>query len=233
MVDKVNGQKYYEYAKINQTKRKNIDAPEFHLDAEKQGVIYEKNEEKKKAAKAEAERDAPKTAQESVSSGVKIEISSQGKERTQREAMTGMDLAGQIRKFAQAAVTYLKSLWDKIWNEPSGGKQIEFPEILEESIERAESNSDMYPVPGELPGEYLLPGSVDFTQPNYTKEEIRAIFRRGNQAEIENFLSDNGRRHLVKNSDLLTQYDKTGMIVGVDRTDKDLILHGNKNEIKL
>ena len=53
MVDKVNGQKYYEYAKINQTKRKSVDSPEFHLDAEKQGVIYEKSEEKKKAAKEE------------------------------------------------------------------------------------------------------------------------------------------------------------------------------------
>jgi len=232
MVDKVNGQKYYEYAKINQTKRKSVDSPEFHLDAEKQGVIYEKSEEKKKAAKAEAEKDAPKTAQGSVSSGVRIEISRHGREQTQREDMRA-DFAGQVRKFAQAAVTFLKSLWDKIWNEPAEDKQIEFPEILEERIEKAEAGTDMYSAPGEIPGEFLRPGPVDVTQPNYTKEEIRAIFRRGNQKEIENFLSDNGRRHLVKNSDLLTQYDKTGMIIGVDRSDKDLILHGNKNEIKL
>ncbi len=232
MVDKVNGQKYYEYAKINQTKRKSVDSPEFHLDAEKQGVIYEKSEEKKKAAKAEAEKDTPKTAQQSVSSGVRIEISHQGKERTQREHVRA-DFAGQVRKFAQAAVTFLKSLWDKIWNEPAEDKQIEFPEVLEERIEKAEAGTDMYPAPGRIPGEFLLPGPVDVTQPNYTKEQIRAIFRRGNQKEIENFLSDNGRRHLVKNSDLLTQYDKTGMIIGVDRSDKDLILHGNKNEIKL
>lgn len=232
MVDKVNGQKYYEYAKINQTKRKSVDSPEFHLDAEKQGVIYEKSEEKKKAAKAETEKEAPKTAQESFSSGVRIEISHQGRERTQRENVRA-DFAGQVRKFAQAAVTFLKSLWDKIWNESAEDKQIEFPEILEERMEKAEASTDMYPAPGEIPGEFLLPGPVDVTQPNYTKEEIREIFRRGNQKEIENFLSDNGRKHLVKNSDLLTQYDKTGMIIGVDRSDKDLILHGNKNEIKL
>lgn len=232
MVDKVNGQKYYEYAKINQTKRKSVDSPEFHLDADKQGVIYEKSEEKKKPAKAETEKDAPKTAQASVSSGVRIEISRQGKAQTQRENMR-TDFVGQVRKFAQAAVTFFKSLWDKIWNEPAGGKQIEFPEILEERMEQAEVSPDMPPQAGEIPGEYLLPGTVDVTQPTYTKEEIRAIFRRGNPKEIENFLSDNGRRHLAKNSDLLTMYDKTGMIIGVDRSDKDLILHGNKNEIKL
>ena len=232
MVDKVNGQKYYEYAKINQTKRKSVDTPEFQLDAEKQGVIYEKSEEKKKAAKAETEKDAPKTAQESVSSGVRIEISRQGREQTQREAMRA-DFTGQVRKFAQAAVTFLKSLWNKIWNEPEGEKQMDFPEILEERMEHAEVPADMYSAEGVRADEFLLPGPVDVTQPNDTKEENRAIFRRGNQKEIENFLSDNGRRHLVKNSDLLTQYDKTGMIVGVDRSDKNLILHGNKNEIKL
>ena len=70
-------------------------------------------------------------------------------------------------------------------------------------------------------------------RPAYTKDEIRAIFRRGDRREIEDFLSENGRRHLVKNSDLLTQYDKTGAIVGINRADKEIILHGDKNQIKL
>ncbi len=232
MVDKVNGQKYYEYAKINQAKRKNVDSPEFHLDADKQGVIYEKSEEKKKPAKAEAGRDAPKAAQESAGPGVRVDISRQAKERLQREEAR-TDFTAKVREFAQAAITFLKSLWDKVWNEPAAGKQAEFPEVLEARMEKAGDSPDMYHAAGRIPDEFLLPGSVDSAKPNYSKEEIRAIFARGNQKEIEDFLSDNGRKHLVKNSDLLTQYDKTGMIIGVDRSDKDLILHGNKNEIKL
>lgn len=231
MVDKINGQKYYEYAKINQDKRKNVDSPEFHLDPDKQGVIYEKSEEKKQASKAGTSQEAAKSAQQNVSSFVKVEISHQGKEQAERSRQRA-DFAGQIRKFAEAAVTFLKSLWDRIWNEPAGSKQAEFPEVLEERMEKAGEKTAPY-ASGEIPGEYLLPGPADYAQPVYSKEEVRAIFRRGNRQEIENFLSDNGRRHLVKNSDLLTQYDRTGAIIGVDRSDEELILHGNKNEIKL
>ena len=124
-------------------------------------------------------------------------------------------------------------MWDRIWNEPAAKEQTEFPEVLEERMEKATEKADSGSLAENIPGEYLLPGPVDYAQPVYSKEEIRAIFRRGNRQEIENFLSDNGKRHLVKNSDLLTQYDRTGAIIGVDRSDKDLILHGNKNEIKL
>lgn len=232
MVDRVNGQKYYEYAKINQDKRKNVDSPEFHLDPEKQGVIYEKGEEKKQAAKAQTSQDAAKSAQSNASSGVKVEISHQGKEQAARSRQR-TDFTEQIRKFAETAVTFLKSLWDRIWNEPAVREQAEFPEVLEERMEKVGEKTDFHSSSEQIPGEYLLPGTADFTQPVYSKEEIRAIFRRGNRQEIENFLSDNGKRHLVKNSDLLTQYDRTGAIIGVDRSDKELILHGNKNEIKL
>lgn len=232
MVDKINGQKYYEYAKINQTKRKSIDSPEFHLDPEKQGVIYEKNEEKQKSPKVEAGQDAAKTPQENASQGVRVELSRQGKERAEQSEQRA-DFSGRIRKFAETAVAFLKSLWDKIWNEPDKEAAADFPEVLEERMEKAEGAMGYAGRAEEMPVEYLLPGPSGMAQPAYTQEEIRAIFRRGDRKEIEDFLSENGRRHLVKNSDLLTQYDRKGMIIGVDRTDKELILHGNKNEIKL
>lgn len=80
---------------------------------------------------------------------------------------------------------------------------------------------------------YDLEGKDMLAQSIYSQEEIRAIFRRGDQREIQDFLSNHGERHLAKNSDLLTQYDKRGFIVGINRSDKELILHGGKNEIKL
>lgn len=230
MIDKINGQKYYEYAKINQAKRKNIDSPEFRLDAEQQGVIYEKSEDKKKDAKVENTQAAAKASQANEPSGVTVEISQPGKERA-RQGERRAEFTEQIRKFAQTAIAFLKSLWDRIWNEPES-VQAEFPEVLEERMEQAGQVSETYSQAemGNMNG-YLLPGPEENTGPVYTQDEIRAIFRRGNQKEIEDFLSNHGRRHLVKNSDLLTQYDRTGTIVGVDH--KELILHGNKNEIKL
>ncbi len=232
MIDKVNGQKYYEYAKINQSKRKNIDSPEFHLESEKQGVIYEKSEDKKKDPKVESRQDAVKASQTNDSSGVTVEISQPGKEKARQKEQRA-DLKEQVKRFAQMAVTFFKSLWDRIWNEPEGKGQEEFPEVLKERMAGTGENPGVYPqAEAEGMGQYLLPGPEgDTMRPSYTQEEIRAIFRRGNRKEIEDFLSDNGQRHLVKNSDLLTQYDRTGAIVGVDH--KELILHGNKNEIKL
>lgn len=233
MIDKINGQKYFEYAKINQEKRKNVDSSEFYMNLEKQGVIYEKNEDRKKSSETEVKQEIPKASAGNATSGVKVEISHQGQEKA-RQSELRKNVSEQIRKFAQNAVTFLKFLWDKIWNEPAEKENVEFPEVLEERMKEAEDGQQEYPFmeAERIPGEYLLQGPVSDTQPVYTREEIRAIFRRGDRTEIENFLSDNGKRHLVKNSDLLTQYDKKGMIVG-DRSDKELILHGNRNEIKL
>ncbi len=222
MIDKVSGQTYYDHEKANQIKRKNVDSSEFYLNLDKQGVIYERSEEKKKSSKVESKQETSKTSGEKMSSGVKVELSRQGKERAEREK-TRSDFSVQLRKFAEQAVIFLKSLWDKIWNEPEK-EEAQFPEILEEHMVQAEEDS----------GQYLLPVVEEsIVPPVYSKDEIRAIFRRGDRKEIENFLSENGRRHLVKNSDLLTQYDKTGAIVGINRADKEIILHGDKRQIKL
>lgn len=220
MIDKINGQKIYEYEKINRAKRKSVDSPEFHLDAEKQGVIYERSDEKKKGSRVETKQEASKASGEKYSSGVRVEVSRDAKGREERKKAS-VDFSAQFRVFAEKAVTFLKALWDKIWNEP---KEEQFPEILEERMAQAEEGD----------GQYLLPVVEEsIAPPTYTRDEIRAMFRRGNREEIENFLSENGRRHLVKNSDLLTQYDKTGAIVGINRADKEIILHGDKNQIKL
>lgn len=44
--------------------------------------------------------------------------------------------------------------------------------------------------------------------------------------DVSAFLADYGGRHLAKNSDLLTQYDRTGHIVNVDPSDRRRILQG-------
>lgn len=44
--------------------------------------------------------------------------------------------------------------------------------------------------------------------------------------EVAAFLADYGGRHLAKNSDLLTQYDRSGKIVGPSPSDRRRILQG-------
>lgn len=225
MVNRVNGQKYYEYAKINRQKRESTESPEFHMDPQKQGVVYEKSEEKKETSKASAKEEPSTEEAAKIQSGVKIELSNQGQQRAQRSRQREI-LTEQVRKFAQTAITFLKALWDRIWNDAPSQKETEFPDVLAERMEEAEEQ-------GRETEPYGLEGKDMLAQSIYSQEEIRAIFRRGDQREIQDFLSNHGERHLAKNSDLLTQYNRRGIIVGINHSDKELILHGGKNEIKL
>ncbi|MCI8300978.1 MAG: hypothetical protein HFI69_11685 [Lachnospiraceae bacterium] len=223
MVNKVNGQKYYEYTRTGSQKRKSAESSEFHLNQEHQGVIYEKSEEKKQASEAVRKEEASRGARQQGEDGVRIEISHQGQERAVRDRQRAA-FAEQMRKFAETAVSFLKALWDRIWNDKP--KETEFPEVLAERIEETEEQRQILET-HPLEEKDSLAWSI------YTQEEVRAIFKRGNQKEIQDFLSEHGERHLAKNSDLLTQYDRSGSIVGLDRSDKERILHGDRNEIGL
>ncbi len=225
MVNKVNGQKYYEYTKTSQKRREMQETSEFHMDLGKQGVIYEKSEKKQEKTN-EVSNESPREGnQKNIQAGATVEISHQGFEKAKQNRQL-QEISQKIRKFAAAAVDFLKVLWDKVWNDPSDTKEEEFPVVLAERIEEEEEKNSAQ-------GLYDLEGKDMLTWSIYSQEEIRAIFRRGNQREIEDFLSNHGERHLAKNSDLLTQYDRKGSIVGINRSDKELILHGDKNQIKL
>ncbi len=308
MIDKVSNQKYYEYSKINQQRRETTESSGFHMDPGDQGVIYERGSQKKseKPKGAAAEKDAPKASAQ-ARPGVKVEISRQGYRKTGTKQQ-GASLAEGVQKYVAIAIGFLKSLWDKIWNDKTEVKQEGFPEILEGKLsgqdgtgetaapqdgtsffggmEPQESSGSAQGAEGrgasffggigtqESPGSAQgaagsgapffggigtqeSPGSAQgaagsgasffggigsqeaaakpaaVERPAYTQEEIRRIFRRGNRQEIEDFLSNHGERRLAKNTELLTQYDRRGSIIGIDHAQKELILFGDKNEIRL
>lgn len=253
MVDKVSNQKYYEYSKINQQRRETTGSSEFNLNLGDQGVIYEKSSQKKseKAKEAAAKGDAQKSGAY-ARAGVQVEISRQGHKKTGTKQQ-GASLVEGVQKYVAIAVGFLKSLWNKIWNDsPAAGKE-NFPEILEDKL----TEKDATPFFGGMDAQEIQEiavgapeggesffGGMDAQkaqksakgapeEPAYTQEEIRRIFRRGNRQEIEDFLSNHGKRRLAKNTELLTQYDRRGSIVGIDHAEKELILFGNKNEIRL
>lgn len=261
MIDKVSNQKYYEYSKINQQKRGSTESSEFNLDLGNQGVIYEKGSQKKseKSKGAAATKEGQKAGAR-TNAGVKAEISRQAYKRMETKKQ-GASLVEGVQKYVAIAIGFLKSLWDKVWNDNAASPKEDFPEILEgkmaekngagntgaadptsffggmqtsETEDGPQKPEDRKNIAGRLWDRLSKteePGAVE--GPDYTQEEIRRIFRRGNRQEIEDFLSDHGRRHLAKNTELLTQYDKKGAIVGIDHAEKELILFGNKNEIRL
>ncbi|MCI8484455.1 MAG: hypothetical protein HFH41_08960 [Lachnospiraceae bacterium] len=247
MIDRINNQKYYNHSKINQQKRETTESPEFNLNLGKEGVIYEKNSQKKTAKTQETQMETEEqTSGGGKSTGVKLEISSKGYEKAVRERRKSSFME-EVRKYAGLAVDFLKAVWDKIWNDHTGEKEMEFPEVLEGQIAEQEGSTEetglMVRTEGKSTSDQIFFDenlkfperklSNQIAESIYTQEEIRQLFRRGNQKEIEDFLSHHGEKHLAKSTELLTQYDKRGSLVGINDSDRDLILHGNRNQMKL
>ena len=64
-------------------------------------------------------------------------------------------------------------------------------------------------------------------------EKIRRQLRSGNLEQVINLLTDDGRRTMAKNSTLLTYYDKSGKLTQINASDRERILHGDRNVRKL
>ena len=241
MVDRINNQRFYDYSKVSQQKRETTEAAEFNLNMGKDGVTYEKSQRKKPEKSQELSPEPEEQKRTAGSHGVKVEISHQGYEKSIREKRK-ISLMEGVKKYTALAVDFLKSVWDRIWNDHSKTAEGEFPEVLENQISEQEAFSgetglslpDSVLPAGEMPGDTSgIKFSNQIAESIYTQEEIRQLFRRRNQQEIEDFLSHHGEKQLARNTELLTRYDRKGMITGPGSQERDLILQGSRNQIKL
>lgn len=62
---------------------------------------------------------------------------------------------------------------------------------------------------------------------------IQQSLRSGDIEKVMSLLTDNGRRTIAKNSTLLTSYDRNGRLVESGASDRQRILYGDKNTLKL
>ena len=62
---------------------------------------------------------------------------------------------------------------------------------------------------------------------------IRKHLRSGNLDQVISLLTDDGKRSVAKNSTLLTYYDRSGQLRQINASDRERILHGDRNVRKL
>ena len=62
--------------------------------------------------------------------------------------------------------------------------------------------------------------------------EIRQSLRDGDMEHVISLLTENGRRTVAKNSTLLTVYDKNGRVTEPSASDRERVLHGDRNTWK-
>lgn len=240
-------------------KPKNVVQPDsgekFSLDYKQRGLPSEEKEKKDKADAAG--QDGSLATQKG---GVKLELSNGGREAvngrtkplgTEREKSEGslLSLFETIRSFVSDTILAIKDFFYKIWYEPqSENEQPETEnaetdleqamEITEETQEKAEGTSTeaflttaRTDIDSELPG--MDAAAVYQRDGQLLDNAIQPYLRKGDLNQVISLLTDNGKKTIAMNSTLLTYYDRNGRMVEPSPSDRERILHGDRNVRKL
>lgn len=233
MVNKVNGNDYYDYSKL-----KMPDASDKMAGGEKFSLNYQRAQEEtetkdKSDDSAERQGDDPGRQRTTMQGGVKLELSGNSRRTadvkragSEREQATGQGIVETIRSYVSVIVKSLKDFLYRIWNdEPTQeAEQIE-------AVSQEEKLSEEYLA--LHPQEELKKPEEASREPLQRKadkdQEIQKYLRSGNLEGVMGLLTENGHKTIAKNSTLLTYYDRNGKITPLSASDQERILHGDRN----
>ncbi len=236
-IDRIDGNKYYEYTKIKNLNVSDADE-KFSLDYKQDGMQAEKEKKKDKTEEGQESK------QPDVHQGVRVDISNSARtsaaaakkaqaDTPQKPLFTTspLELITSVKEFVNTAIAAVKDFFYKIWNDPQ-------PEVLDTGAIEQEESSLL---------EAIEQNSIPLSQsePQYESEsdyrmqealldrEIQPYLRSGDLNQVISLLTDNGKREAARNSTLLTYYDRTGRMVEPNASDRERILHGDRNTRKL
>lgn len=194
---------------------------------DREGVIYEPETSRKpeyktlEQTKAEVAREEAEAARANLHSrfdgpGVEVELSREATRAAEaaREAQTEQSIWDIVKSTWIQIVDMFKAFWtggEGVGVEDNDSQMDELQtNAIQMDVVQADSTQEGKPQDG-----VLLEGTK--FSPQNEAEDIAA------------FLVDYGGRKLAKNSDLLTQYDRSGRIVGPSASDRRRILQGEGN----
>lgn len=207
----------------------------FSLEHQKEQASSSKKEEKGEDKKLH-EKPGAEIKQ---SGGVRLELS--GAERTaDKPAKKGVSVSPAADEGSLWGI--LRSIWQavreffyQVWNDPP-------TEVLSEDVtpEEAERYTEEYYAlkgisPEEIKKQRTETAVSEETEENYEikqaerDEKIRRHLRSGNLDQVISLLTDDGKRSVAKNSTLLTYYDRSGQLRQINASDRERILHGDRN----
>lgn len=245
-IDRIDGNKYYEYTKI-----KNLNLPDtdekFSLDYRQDDP---KSEIKEKKDKTE---EGTETKQPEVHNGVRLDISNSARTGTVvpkarvntakeqiQDAFSPSALLTSVRDFVAAAIATVKEFFYKIWNDPQPVN--ENPEMTEQIAAREETAENMAGTTGAEQTTEAQPDAFDtpldalnayHQHEELLDREIQPYLRSGDLNQVISLLTDNGKKAAARNSTLLTYYDRNGRMVEPNASDRERILYGDRNTRKL
>ncbi|MCM1267582.1 MAG: hypothetical protein NC302_06725 [Bacteroidales bacterium] len=217
----------------------------FSLEHQKEQAASPKKEDKGEDKKLHEKPGAKVSRKE----GVRLEIS--GKDRTEDAAEKETAKKAEVSSGAgflsivQTLIAAVKDFFYRIWNDeppetvfsedvtPEEAERYteEYyamkgisPERTAQEADTAASDADTNPSgqPVETPQSFAA-------QQAARDEKIRGHLRSGDLNQVISLLTDNGKRAVAKNSTLLTYYDKNGKLTQLSASDRERILHGDRN----
>lgn len=242
MVNRVNGNDYYDYSKL-----KMPDAADKAGNGEKFSLNYQRAQEEKEDEEHKDQAGEGKEAKTNgrggqrtvMQGGVRLELSGNAqsvsdmkREDAAQAHAAGQGLADMVRSWVSGFVQAVKDFFYKVWNDETPQDSVADAETVIEGPER-------------LTEEYLaLKNLENLRDPEETakrqlqreaarEKEIQQYLRSGNLEQVLSFVTQNGQKTMAKNSTLLTYYDRTGKITPLSASDQERILHGDRNVKKL
>ena len=226
MVNRIDGNNYYDYQKL-----KNVNIPDtdekFSLDY-KQGELQSESKDNKDKDDKTVTDEQNQTADKN---GVKLEISRQGQSAASvsktRSANTSsvQDILGiqsiidSVRGFISSAITAVKDFFYNLWYDTPRPEE-------ELDVQASEENADFNEISESTE-------SVNAADTEQLDRRIQPYLKSGDLNNVMNLLTDNGRKTIALNSNLLTHYDRNGKMVEPNASDRERILHGDVNTRKL
>lgn len=251
MVNKVNGNDYYDYSKL-----KMPNAADKTANGEAFSLNYQRAQETaKEKEKKDGEQDS-ETIQPGAKSGgkrtvtqggVRLELSNSGqasvhsKNREFGQAQTAVfAVLGNFRSWISKWIQSVKDFLYKVWNdEPRPDEAQMFDPVGEGEVREEEKLTEEYLAFNRLEQSQSLRDSREEnsggTVPRGVdrEKEIQQYLRSGNLEQVLSLLTEDGKKTMAKNSGLLTYYDRTGRITQLNASDQERILHGDRNVRKL
>lgn len=219
---------------------KNAESQEkFSLDHQKEQAVPEKKEEKGEDKKLHEKPGADIRKQ-----GVRLELSGrsaaereQEREAAQKAGEKGVQ-SGSVAAFFRDLLQSVRDFLYRIWNESPEETVISEDVTPEEAARYTEEYYKIKGIDRKTVAETNTPateepGNDPKAREAERDEKIRKQLRSGNLEQVINLLTDDGKRSVAKNSTLLTYYDRSGRLTQLNASDRERILHGDRNVRKL
>ena len=215
-IDKVRlDNSYQQYQQRTPVKSTGESKIQFPFDPDEKGVIYERTDPQKK--------DAVQTVRVEVAKNMETEPAAKAKPAEEQDAAATGSVTGWLAGLGRRFLTFLRGIWDVVWNGPDQGAKTENREAAEEESPLSEE--------GALSSDGVDVGDVpDSTQ---SSEFLQQIIANRDMEQLVQYVTEGGTKKPARSTDLLTIYNRYGRVNAVDPSDRRKILEGNFNDIKL